>query len=180
MNNPHWRSVTVIPNRSEMLNEFLNSINSGNISNRDYICSHSLSPFNESGLPFCCTLVGWSQDQNNEILNILNDLAQITTLGGEAISSEGVLRKTEYGEIAIIGAYPLLDVADDDVRGEEYKKVSFVINDKEIDSILNNLYSFCLKGAMQTDKLGFFISVIADSDRIAEEKLEEFVQKLNG
>ena len=180
MKDPRWRSVTVIPNRSQVLDEFLNTIAIDNISNKDKICSYSLSPFNETKLPFCCTLVGWSQDHNNELLNMLNELAQITTLRGEATSSEGFSMETDYGKLSIVGVYPLLDISAINERSNEYKKISFLLNNNKINSILNKLYSFCFKGAMQTDKLGFFISVIADSDRIAQEKLEEFVHKLNG
>lgn len=178
MENPHWRSVTVIPNRSDKLDDFLKTIGEGNLSNKDRICSHSLSPFNESTLPFCCTLVGWSTDKGEDLLQMLTDISQITTLNGEDISSDGVSTVTDFGTIAIVGVYPLLDITDSTERGEEYKSISFMCNNDILHTLLNDLHSFCFRGAMQTDDLGFFISVLAESDEIAQQKLEELIANL--
>jgi len=178
MENLALQGISVIPNRSIALDNFLEDQSGDMSSNADEIYLRLAAIFAESRLPFCICLVGWSQGEGDELLKFLTAASEVTSLEGEIVSSEGLTIQTESGTIAIVGAYPLSDSRNPDELAQEYKNISFMLNSDKARSLLNEIHSFFLKDAMKTDYFGCFVSVAAEDTQIANKKADEIVENI--
>ena len=71
----------------------------------------------------------------------------------------------------ISGAYPLLDISDN--RTEEYKQISLLRNHNMTNKLLTWCYEALVKGALETDQIGFVCAVISDSSELAEKNTRD-------
>tara|TARA_Y100000590_G_scaffold334926_1_gene381137 strand:- start:320 stop:955 length:636 start_codon:yes stop_codon:yes gene_type:complete len=138
-------------------------------------------PYADSRLPFCSTLLGWASSEYDisilsEMMSVLTDNLTVST-NEEKVTAEGFGINLEEGSMHLAGVYPLLDVDDDDERADEYKNVSFLLNNETRESLNNLFYGQFIKGLLESgkDKLGVMIAVIANTDKLAQSKADEFI-----
>ena len=145
----------------------------GKMVNRDYLAQTMLAPFEKSNLPFCCTFLGWSTIDNEQpLIRLMSLFDQLTITNGEdCVSAEGFSRNLGNGIMQIKGAYPLLDISDN--RTDEYNKISFLGNQDMTNDLFTSLHKTFVNGALQSDQLGVVCAVIANSNQLAEEKIQE-------
>lgn len=185
MRDPYFRIATICPaGMSDALKNYLSkpaSESSGaNITMRDVIAGRILEPFEESNLPFACTFLGWASEEYEpdvlcKALSLLNDLT--ISDGQQKISSESLSHNLKNGTVQIVGAYPLLDLADE-LRTSEYEQVSLLNNKKQSDTLFSWCFETLLADALETDEFGVVCAVLSESDSLAEEKIYEMASLL--
>jgi hypothetical protein len=183
--NPNYRVVTYSPNGlTNGFKEYLNlpaSVESS-WANRDAIAITLLSIFLESSLPFCGAVITWSTSNDEAVSQQHMTSQKLSKLkcmsGNHDISVEGYI--FHYGDawVGIHGIYPFADVSQI-VREDEYRKISFSIQQEKIKHALDQIYSNVLNEAIADgNELGFIACILANDDVVAQVKIMEIYNLL--
>ncbi len=187
MESPVYRIVTLCPTAiSDQLSAFLGSSagrkESPTLTMRDIIAMVILDPFRESALPFCCSFLGWAatETEAHALQQMFTSLNELTgAVSDSPVTAESFQTHVDGGTIALGAAYPIQDATEESAY-EQYTSVSLLHNSHVRDDLLRWSYETFLRGALATDPLGVLIAVLATSDEVADRKIAEAVNLLQG
>ena len=74
---------------------------------------------------------------------------------------------------SIAGFYPFLDIHDEIEKENEYKKVSFLLNNEAMKKIHQTLYLSVISNLMRTHPQGAFLTIMANDSALADSKIWE-------
>jgi hypothetical protein len=180
MEKPSYRIATLCPmGMSDRLKQYLagpaGNDPAADLTNRDLIALELLKPFDDSTLPFCCTLLGWAQPKYEpKVLgHVASSISDLTVSRSEQrVSAEGNRYDFERGATQLFAVYPLLDIGPAE-RTTEYETISLLHNKQRYDQMLSHSYELLLAGALETDEFGIVPAVLAESESLADSKVRE-------
>lgn len=180
---PNYRILTYSPQGlTESFKKYLNKPTARNKNRlvKDDIAESLLSLFYDANLPFCGTFISWSKNQSFTDILIREKLTKLRCLcESEHVSIEGIILNFNAIHIGIHGFYPLSDVPREAIQ-EEYKKISFLVNDQKIREMLTLLYSKVLRSAIEEgNQEGLMISILANKAEIADLKTSEVIDLIS-
>jgi len=176
MTNPEYRIATLCPRgMSPGLHAYLNKSTPGGELMKQIIANQLIKPFVSSKLAFAGIAVGWAAPEYapEALIEWMNSLTALTLSDGSTpLSLEILTLKRNDGMIAIAGFYPVADLPSSEI-GEEYVKVSILINKETTDRNFDFAYSQVVSGALRSDPVGVICVVVAEGDAVAESKIQE-------
>lgn len=176
MKNPEYRIATLCPRGlSPELKAYLNKSLPKGWLMKQIIANQLIDSFLGSKLAFAGIALGWAAPEYapEVLLEWMNSLGALTLRDGSTpLSLEMLTLKRDDGVIAIAGFYPVADLPSSEA-GEEYMKVSIMINKETTDQNFDFAYRNVLRGALQSDPIGVICVVVAEDGALAESKLQK-------
>lgn len=177
---PNYRVVTFCPNDlSDGFIRYLNSPSSTDDTkvNKDSIAMSVLDIFVESNLPFCGTVITWSNNEEDAVFAHIHTCEKLTKLEclsvNKSVTVEGNLFSYGNNFLGIHGIYPLAEFDQSEID-VEYQKISFLIQQEKMKTILDQLYMNVLDGAIADgNNPGFLACILANDNDVAQLKILE-------
>jgi hypothetical protein len=154
---------------------YLNKSTPEGVLMKQNIAIQLIEPFVSSKLSFAGIALGWATPEYapEVLLEWMDSLSALTLSDGSTpLSHEMLTFNQADGLIAIAGFYPVADLPSSEA-GDEYRKVSILINKETTDRSFDFAYSQVLGGALESDRIGVICVVVAEGSAVAESRIQE-------